>query len=101
VDITAIPLFVMAMPAGGRTSRRRGCALKACEPIVVSGERRLQGLIRDLSFQLGIGGPIRLPHPALSDLLSDFVDAEARAGSEGQGLRDYTGEKVCGPDRSS
>ena len=37
-----------------------------------------------LTFQLGVGGPIHLPHPALADLSGDFVDAEAGAWSKGQ-----------------
>ena len=66
-------------------------ALKPREPIGVSRERRRQDLDRDLAFQLGVGRPIHLPHPAFADLRGDFVDAEAGAGSEGQCLRDYTG----------
>jgi hypothetical protein len=60
-------------------------ALKTGEPIGVTRERRRQDLDRDLAFQPGIGGPIYLPHPAFADLLGDFVDAEARARSEGHG----------------
>ena len=66
-------------------------ALKAREPIGISGERRRQDLDRDLTFQPGVRRPIHLAHPAFADLGGDFVDAETGAGSEGQSWRDYTG----------
>ena len=59
-------------------------ALKTSEPIVVSPERGRKDLDRDLTLQLLVGRPIHLPHPALADLRGDFVDAEARARTEGQ-----------------
>ena len=61
-----------------------GFTLKACEPILVGRERWWQDLDRDLPLQLGIGGPIHLSHPAFANLGGDFVDTEARAGSQGQ-----------------
>ena len=59
-------------------------ALKAREPISISRERGEQNLDRDLTLQLGIGGPIHLPHPAFAYQRSDVVDAETRTGCEGQ-----------------
>ena len=66
-------------------------ALKPRQPIGVRRHRRRQRLDRDLTLQLGVGRPIHLPHPALADLGGDVVDAETRAGSEGQRWRNYTG----------
>ena len=66
-------------------------ALETREPIGISGERRRQNLDRNLAFQLGIGGPIHLPHPAFADLRGHFVDAEAGARSEGQNGWQYSG----------
>ena len=60
-------------------------ALKPREPIEVGGEQGRQNLDRDLAFQLGVGGPIHLPHPAFADLFGDFVDAETSSGSERHG----------------
>ena len=59
-------------------------ALEARESIGITGQRRRQDLDRDLALQPRVGRPIHLPHAALADLGGDFVDAEARAGSEGQ-----------------
>ena len=58
--------------------------LEPREPIVVSRKRRRQDLDRDLTLQLGIGGPIHLSHPAFADLLGDFVDADSGTTSETQ-----------------
>ena len=70
-------------------------ALKPCETIVISGNRGRQDLDRDLAFQLRVRCTIHLPHAAFADLRDDFVDAETRAGSEGQVAGLY------GPDRKS
>ena len=59
-------------------------ALKASEAIVIRRQGGRQNLDGDLTFQPGVGGPIHLPHPAFANLRDDFVDAEARAGGEGQ-----------------
>ena len=75
-----------------------GFALEAREPVVVSGDRRRQDLDGDLTLELRVGGAIDLPHPAFADLRGDFVDAETGAGTEGQGWRNYTGERG-GADR--
>ena len=40
--------------------------------------------MRDVAIQLRVGRPIHLAHAAFADLRGDFVDAEARAGSQGQ-----------------
>ena len=66
-------------------------ALKARQPIVVSGERGGQDLDRDLALQLRVGRAIHLAHPAFADRARDFVDAETGAGSEGQSVADYMG----------
>ena len=70
-------------------------ALEPREPIGIGGERWRQDLYRDLTLQLGIGGPIHLPHPTFADLRGDFIDAEACAGSQSQTLLDYTGAAVA------
>ena len=67
-----------------------GFAQKACEPIVVSGQRWRQDLDRHLTLQLGIGSPVHLPHPAFANLGGNLVGAEASAGAEGQ-VADYMG----------
>ena len=83
------PAFFQPVDGGdvGMIQRREDFrfALKACEPLSILGDRRRQDLDRDLAFQLGVGGPIYLAHPAFADLRGDFVDAEARAGCESQG----------------
>jgi hypothetical protein len=63
-----------------------GFALKAREPIIVSGEGGRQNLDRDLTLQVGVGCPIHLAHPALADLCGDFVNAEAGTRGEGQSV---------------
>jgi len=60
-------------------------ALKPRKPIGVGRERRRQNLHHDLAFQLRIGRAVHLAHAAGADGGDDFVRAEARAGSEGQG----------------
>ena len=67
--------------------------LEPREPIGIGGEQRRQDLDRDLALQLGIGGPKHLAHSTFADLRGDVIDAEAGAGSQGQGLLDYTGSK--------
>ena len=69
-----------------RDASTSGLALEPREPIVISGDRRRQDFDRDLALQLGVGCPIHLPHATFADLGRDFVDAEARAGSEDQEL---------------
>ena len=68
-----------------------GFALKASQPIVIGRDGRRQDLDGDLALQPRVGGPIDLAHAALAEQGSDFVDAETGAGSQGQGLLDYTG----------
>jgi hypothetical protein len=58
--------------------------LKTREPVVVSGERGRENLDRDLALQLGIGGPVHLPHAPFADLGRNLEDAEAGAKREGQ-----------------
>ena len=59
-------------------------ALKTREPIGIGRERRRQDLDRDLALEFRVGRPIHLPHAAFADRRGDVVDAEARAGSQGQ-----------------
>ena len=61
-----------------------GFALKAREPVSIGGQRRRQNLDRNLAFQLGIGGPIHLAHPALSDMGDDFIGAKPCTWSQSQ-----------------
>jgi hypothetical protein len=65
-------------------------ALEARGAFRIGGKRRGQDLDRDLSAERGIRRAEDLAHPAFADLLSDFVDADARAWGEGQGCGDYT-----------
>lgn len=66
-------------------------ALKASESIVIRRQGGRQNLDGDLTFQLGIGGPIHLAHAPFADERGDFVDADACSRSESQGVVDYTG----------
>jgi hypothetical protein len=66
-------------------------ALKARESVVIGRQCRGQDLDRDLALQLCVCRPVDLPHPASTDLSSDFVDAEAGAWGKGQSALDYTG----------
>jgi hypothetical protein len=59
-------------------------ALKTCEPVVSRREGLRQDLDRDLALQLGIGGPIHLPHAALTDLSGHLIGAETPAWAESQ-----------------
>ncbi len=54
------------------------------EPVGIAGERVGQDLQRDVAIELRIARTEHLAHPACADAGDDFVDAEARAGSEGQ-----------------
>ena len=54
------------------------------EPVGVTGERVGQYLERDIAIELRIARAVDLAHPAGADAGDDFVDAEARAGSERQ-----------------
>ena len=45
--------------------------------------------MRDLTFQLRVRRAIHLAHAAFTDRRGDVVDAEARAGSQGQLCREY------------
>ena len=59
-----------------------------------------QDLDRDVAIQLRVARAIHLAHAAVADRRGDFVDAETGAGSEGQGLRDYTGGIAARTDDS-
>ena len=50
-----------------------------------------QDFDRDVTIQLRVARPIDLAHAACADLGEDVVATEARAGSEGQSVVDYTG----------
>ena len=58
--------------------------LEAGKSIGVVGEGLGQHLDRDVAIELRIARAIDLPHAALADRRSDFVDAEARAGCQSQ-----------------
>ena len=89
------PRFLDAVDRGDvRMIQRRECLRLAFEPrqaFGVRGERVRQDLDRDLAIQRRVRCPIHLPHAAFADRRSDFVDAEAGAGSQGQCLPDYRG----------
>ena len=83
-----IPAFFEAVDRGDVRMVQGGeqfCfALETCEPVSIGGERRWQDLDRDLSFESRVGGPVDLSHSTFADRPGDVVDADARAGSEGQ-----------------
>ena len=66
--------------------RREGLrfALEPREAFGIGGERVRQDLDRDLTTQRRVRRSVHLPHAALADRRDDFVDAEARAGGQGQ-----------------
>ena len=68
-------------------------ALKAREPIGVSRDGRRQSLDRNLALQLRVRRAVDLAHAAGADGGDHFIGTETRAGSEGQGWRDYIGER--------
>ena len=82
------PALFQAVDAGDvRMVQRRedfGFALKPSQPIVIRRDGRRQDLDGDLALQPGVGGPIHLPHSALTEQGGDFIDAETGAGSESQ-----------------
>ena len=76
-------------------------ALESREPIRVVGERVGQDFQRDVAFELRVARAIDLAHASGADGGDDFIRAETRAGSEGQGCRDYTGGSGARRDKSS
>ena len=64
------------------------------EAFGVARERVGQDFDRDVAIELRIARAIHLAHAACADVRDDFIDAEARAGAEGQTLVDYTGAKT-------
>ena len=66
----------------GRQRLRFACEPR--EPLGVAGERVGQDLQRDIAIELRIARTEYLAHPARADAGDDFVDAEARTGSERQ-----------------
>ena len=67
-----------------RVIQCRGCArflLESREAIRVGDERGWQHLDRDVPLQPGVSAAIHLTHAARADLGSDFIWAEASAGS--------------------
>ena len=58
--------------------------LKARQALRVSSELRRQHLDPNLALQLRVPRSVHLPHPAHANLGSDFIRAEAGAGSQGQ-----------------
>ena len=59
-------------------------ALEPRQTFGIAGDQCRQHLDRHGSFEVGVGGSIDFTHPADADQRRDFVDAEARAGREGQ-----------------
>jgi hypothetical protein len=59
-------------------------AFESGQAIGVRGERVGQDLYRHLADSRRIRRPVDLPHPPFADRRGDFVDAEARAGCQGQ-----------------
>ena len=63
-----------------------GLALKARQPLGISGDRRGQHLDRDGSLQVDVGGLVHLAHPAFADLGDDFEGTNAGAGRKGHSV---------------
>ena len=61
-----------------------GFALKTREPVRIAGDRRGEHLDRHRPFQIAVGRAVDFAHAAGADLRGDFVDADTRAGGEGQ-----------------
>ena len=53
----------------------------------ILGERPGDHLDGDVAIELGVAGPIHLPHPAAANQRQDFVGAESRAGSKRHKLK--------------
>ena len=67
-------------------------SFKAPEARGVLGERVGQDLDRDLTTQRRVRRSVHLPHSAFADRRDDVVDAESRAGGQGQLCREYKGK---------
>jgi hypothetical protein len=65
-------------------------ARRTSQPVRIVRKRIREDFERDIAIELRIARAKYLAHPAFGNLRGDFVDAEARAGSEGQ-VADYTG----------
>ena len=61
-----------------------GFAREPRQAVGIMRERFGQDLDRDVTIQLRVARAEDLPHAAFADRRDDFVDAEARAGSEAQ-----------------
>ena len=57
-----------------------GFALEAGQPFGVAGHLGRENLQRDLAFEVGIGRPVNLAHPAGAQQAGDFVGSDQRAG---------------------
>ena len=65
---------------------------KACEPFRIIREGCRKNLQGDVATELGVFGPIDLPHAAAPQERQDVVRAEPTAGNQGHAFRrrDYT-----------
>jgi hypothetical protein len=68
-----------------------GFALKARQPVGVSGQRGREDLDGNLALQLRVRRPVNLPHAARAERPEDVVGAEARAIGQGHERGDSSG----------
>ena len=71
-------------------------ALEAGKALWIVREGVRQNLQRHLATEFGVFRAIDLAHTAFADRRGDVVDAETRAGNEGQLRREYTGRTGAG-----
>jgi hypothetical protein len=64
-------------------------ALEPGKALGVSRDRCREQLEGNTTFQIGVGRPVHLAHSPHTDLGGHLVDAETRAGSEGQTIELY------------
>jgi hypothetical protein len=85
---------------GVERSERLRLASEPRQAIGIAGEGVGQDLQRDIAIELRVASPENLSHATLANLRDDFVDAEARAGDEGQRCREYRARTERGGDYS-
>jgi len=78
-------------------SEQPGLVFEPGDPVFVLGELLGKNLDGDVAAELRILGPIDFPHPARTDLLEDFVDADTAAGFD---RHDGPAENSVRPRRS-
>ena len=73
-------------------------ALKACEPIGITRDRRRQDLDRDLPLQVRVGGAVDLAHPAHANLRGDFIRGRDGCRGSGPSVADLSSDRRARED---